>query len=91
MCVCVCVLEVVLIRYIPPDRDVYFHFGKPKELHLNAASLTDETHKPSPSGLISDPRQSRSRPSYLISSDGNQITNMWYIPHITEVSHVTVM
>lgn len=35
-------------------------------------------------------RQHRSKPQALLNSDGNQLMNLWFIPHITEVCTVGV-
>jgi hypothetical protein len=75
-----------LLTHYPAVRDVYFHFGKLKPPPSNTTPLSEETDTPPTISLISEPRQSRSRPPSLISTDGKQITNLWYIPHITEIT-----
>ena len=73
-------------------RESFFVFGKPKD--LTQAFPVDEVQQPASFSLVKDPRQHQARPHSLMSGDGRQLTNLWYIPHPTEVCccwHAVVM
>ncbi|XP_065909526.1 uncharacterized protein [Dysidea avara] len=74
-------LQQMLCQF-PATKEAFFMVGSDIS-HLFGA----EPKKPldSDTPLLPDSRQSRSRPQALLSSDGNQLMNIWFIPHVTEI------
>ena len=64
-----------LLSKFPTTRESHFMFGE---------ALTEES-KEVPDDFEVDPTQFMKRPRRVLSKDGNVLTNLWYIPHHTEV------
>ncbi|KAL4226305.1 hypothetical protein ACF0H5_014288 [Mactra antiquata] len=64
-----------LLDEFPQVRDTYFMLGQPNEKKSNLDDV---------SGLQPDARQMRKRPRRLLSPDGKNVLNIWFIPHHTE-------
>ena len=77
-------------------RESHFVLGRQIEFGLGSRSSASVGSNSSlrslqlnPGGM-SDPRQHLARPFALLSSDGQRLMNMWYIPHYTEVGNLSV-
>ncbi|XP_021364139.1 uncharacterized protein LOC110457263 isoform X2 [Mizuhopecten yessoensis] len=64
-----------LLEDFPTLRNTYFMLGEPSEKKEDVDDL---------SGLTPDPRQRKSRPRQLLTTDGKHVLNIWFIPHHTE-------
>ncbi|KAA0710836.1 Coiled-coil domain-containing protein 162 [Triplophysa tibetana] len=61
---------------VPHIREKHFVIGQRNE--IRADPLSEENMSP-------DPRTFKPRPKRLLSSDGNTLINLWFIPHHTEI------
>ncbi|XP_077975931.1 uncharacterized protein LOC120340906 isoform X2 [Styela clava] len=65
-----------LLEDFPAMRDSYFMLGRPNE---KKRKLDDAE------GMTPDPKTLHRRPRRVLSSDGDNFLNLWFIPHFTEV------
>ncbi|KAL5014657.1 hypothetical protein ScPMuIL_008927 [Solemya velum] len=64
-----------LLENFPNVRDTYFMMGEPNE---------KKTSDDDVEGLEADPRILKSRPRRVLSADGKDVLNIWFIPHHSE-------
>lgn len=64
-----------LLDDFPQVRDTYFMLGQPNEKKSNLDDVA---------GLQPDARTMRKRPRRVLSPDGKNVLNIWFIPHHTE-------
>ena len=69
-----------LLQHFPRTQDAFFSLGRVAS--GGGGGLSEGKQHFS---FIKDPRQYRSRPLTLLSSDGKKLLNLWYIPHFSEV------
>ncbi len=79
-----------LLKSFPAVKTTYFTIGKPRDPCAIGTAMASTRklafERIQEMGGVNDPRQIKARPFLLLDKEGEKLMNLWYLPHITEVS-----